>query len=146
MPSKSILLIMFKNILVPFDNSINSKRALSKALDIASMTNSKILLVHVIEYHSAMAKIVEPYKESMIIHVKKFLKDIKKNSIKKNIQIEEKIMYGNPSEEIINLIKKKKFDLVIMGRRGTTKVTGPSLGSVSNALVQHSKIPIMIIT
>jgi len=137
---------MFKNILVPFDNSINSKRALSKALDIASMTNSKILLVHVIEYHSAMAKIVEPYKESMIIHVKKFLKDIKKNSIKKNIQIEEKIMYGNPSEEIINLIKKKKFDLVIMGRRGTTKVTGPSLGSVSNALVQHSKIPIMIIT
>ena len=137
---------MFKNILVPFDNSINSKRALSKALDIASMTNSKILLVHVIEYHSAMAKIVEPYKESMIIHVKKFLKDIKKNSTKKNIQIEEKIMYGNPSEEIINLIKKKKFDLVIMGRRGTTKVTGPSLGSVSNALVQHSKIPIMIIT
>jgi len=146
LPSKSILLIMFKNILVPFDNSINSKRALSKALDIASMTNSKILLVHVIEYHSAMAKIVEPYKESMIIHVKKFLKDIKKNSTKKNIQIEEKIMYGNPSEEIINLIKKKKFDLVIMGRRGTTKVTGPSLGSVSNALVQHSKIPIMIIT
>jgi nucleotide-binding universal stress UspA family protein len=32
-----------------------------------------------------------------------------------------------------------------MGKRGTTKLTGPVLGSVSNALVQHSKIPIMII-
>jgi nucleotide-binding universal stress UspA family protein len=45
----------------------------------------------------------------------------------------------------MNLMKKKRFDLVIMGRRGTTKLTGPSLGSVSNALVQHSKIPVMIV-
>ncbi|MGD8708695.1 MAG: universal stress protein, partial [Nitrosopumilaceae archaeon] len=69
----------------------------------------------------------------------------KKDAVKKNIKTEGKISYGNPAEEIMNLMKKKRFDLVIMGRRGTTKLTGPSLGSVSNALVQHSKIPVMIV-
>jgi nucleotide-binding universal stress UspA family protein len=42
-------------------------------------------------------------------------------------------------------MKKKKFDLVVMGRRGTTKITGPSLGSVSNALIQSSKVPVLVV-
>jgi len=136
--------VIFEKILVPYDNSINSKRALNKALELASITNSTITLVHVIAYHNAMAKIVEPYKETMIGHVNKFFKVIEENA-KKNIKIDKKILYGSPSEEIIDLMKKKKFDLVVMGKRGTTKITGPTLGSVSNALVQHSKIPVMIV-
>jgi nucleotide-binding universal stress UspA family protein len=138
--------MVFAKILVPYDDSINSRLALRKAFELASLTNSTITLVHVIEYQKAMAKIVEPYKETMINHVKKFLDSVESNAAKRKIKIDEKILYGNPSEEIISLMKKKKFDLIIMGKRGVTKVTGPTLGSVSNALVQYSKIPIMIIT
>jgi nucleotide-binding universal stress UspA family protein len=138
--------MVFAKILVPYDDSINSRLALRKAFELASLTNSTITLVHVIEYQKDMAKIVEPYKETMINHVKKFLDSVESNAAKRKIKIDEKILYGNPSEEIISLMKKKKFDLIIMGKRGVTKVTGPTLGSVSNALVQYSKIPIMIIT
>jgi len=143
---RGICSMVFEKILVPYDNSVHAKRALSKALVLASLTKSTITIVHVIEYHSAMAKVVEPYKETMINHVKKNFSDIEKDGLKRNIKIEEKILYGNPSEKIINFMKKKKFDLIIMGKRGTTKVTGPTLGSVSNALVQYSKIPVMVIT
>jgi len=136
---------VFAKILVPYDDSMHSKIALRTALELAPLTNSTITLVHVIQYHKAMAKIVEPYKEIMINHVKKFLDSTKKDTAKRKIKIEQKILYGNPSEEIISLMKKKKFDLIIMGNRGVTKVTGPTLGSVSNTLVQYSKIPIMII-
>jgi len=137
--------VIFEKILVPYDNSINSKRALDKALELASISNSAITLVHVVEYHNDMAKIVEPYKENMIEHVNKFFKEIEENAKRKKIKIDKKILYGNPSEEILNLMKKKKFDLLIMGKRGTTKITGPTLGSVSNAIVQQSKIPVMIV-
>lgn len=135
-----------KNILVPYDDSVHAKLALKKAFEFASLTNSTITLVHVIEYHNTVAKIIEPYKETMINHVEKFLNNIKKEAMKSNIKTEKKILYGHPSEEIINFMKKKKFDLIIMGKRGVTKLTGTTLGSVSNALVQHSKIPIMLIT
>ncbi len=135
----------FTKILVTFDNSPNSKRALSNAITLASLSNGTLTLVHVISYHKAMAKIIQPYKGKMISHVKKFLKDAKHSAFKEGILVNQHILYGNPSEEILNLMKKKKFDLVVIGRRGTTKITGPSLGSVSNALIQSSKVPVLVV-
>lgn len=135
----------FTKILVPFDNSPNSKRALKNAIVLASISNASLSLVHVISYHGAMAKIVQPYKGKMISHVNKFLKDAKHDAFKEGILVDQHVLYGNPSQEILNFMKKKKFDLVVMGRRGTTKITGPSLGSVSNALVQSSKIPVLVV-
>lgn len=137
---------VFGNILVPFDDSPNAKRALAKAFSLAELTDATITLVQVISYHKAMAKIVEPYKESIINHVKKIFNEIERDASRRDIILKEKILYGNPSEEILNFMKNKKFDIVIMGRRGVTKITGPSLGSVSNALVQNSKIPVLVVT
>ena len=138
--------MLFKNILVPFDNSVIAKRASNKAIALANLTDAKIILVHVIDYHKAMAKIVGPYKGTMIAHVKKFMDDVKKHASRENVIVETQILYGNPAEEILKLMGKKKFELVVMGRRGTTKITGPSLGSVSNALVQNSKAPVLVVT
>jgi nucleotide-binding universal stress UspA family protein len=135
----------FKKILVPFDNSVNSKRALSNAIALAELSNGTLSLVHVISYHNAMAKIVQPYKGKMISHVKKFMKDAKHSAFKKGILVNQHILYGNPSEKILDMMKKEQFDVVIMGRRGTTKITGPSMGSVSSALVQTSKIPVLVV-
>lgn len=136
----------FKNILVPYDDSSNSKRALTKAFALAELADSTLTLVHIISYHKALGKIVEPYKESMIDHVKKNFNQIEREASRRDVVLKEQIFYGNPSEEILRFMKNKKFDIVIMGRRGTSKITGSSLGSVSNTLVQNSKIPVLVVT
>jgi len=138
--------MVFNNILVPYDDSENAKKALGKAFALAELSNSSVTIVHVISYHKAIAKIVEPYKESIISHVKKFLNEIERDASRRDIIVKEHILYGNASDEILRFMKNKKFDIVIMGRRGVSKLTGPSLGSVSNALVQNSKIPVLIVT
>ena len=135
----------FENILVPYDNSPNSKIALNRAFELAELSNGKITLIHVISYQKTIAKIVEPYRESLIEHVKKFFNQIARDASRRDVPIKQEILYGNPAEEILNFLKNKKFDLIIMGRRGTTKITGPSLGSVSNNIVQNSKTPILIV-
>ena len=135
----------FNNILVPYDDSPNSKRALAKAFELSELTNGKITVINVISYHKAMGKIIEPYKESIYDHVKKFFNQIERDASRRDVTLKEEIMYGNPAEEITNFMKNKKFDLIIMGRSGTSKITGSSLGSVSNALVQNSKIPVLIV-
>ena len=135
----------FNNILVPYDDSPNSKRALAKAFELSELTNGKITVINVISYHKAMGKIIEPYKESIYDHVKKFFNQIERDASRRDVTLKEEIRYGNPAEEITNFMKNKKFDLIIMGRRGTSKITGSSLGSVSNALVQNSKIPVLIV-
>ncbi len=139
--SKSI-----KKILVPFDNSPNAKRALAHAITLAKLSGGSITLIHVISYQSAMAKIIQPYQGKIISHVKKFMKDAKHAAFKEGILSNQKISYGSPSQEILDFIKEKNFDLIVMGRRGTTKLTGPSLGSVSNALIQSSKKPVLVVS
>ena len=135
----------YTKILVPYDDSPNSKKALSRAFELAELSNGEITLIHVISYQKTIAKIVEPYKETLFEHVKKFFNQIEREASRRDVTLKEEIMYGNPAEEIINFMKNKKFDIIIMGRRGTSKITGTSLGSVSNALVQNSKIPILIV-
>jgi nucleotide-binding universal stress UspA family protein len=135
----------FKNILVPYDNSANSKRALKQALVLAGLSDGKITIVHSISYDKAMGKIIEPYKETLLQHIKKFMNEIERDASRLDIPINEEILYGSPAEKILDLMKKKSFDIVIIGRRGTNKITGPSLGSVSNAIVQNSQVPVLVI-
>lgn len=134
------------NILVPFDNSKNALRALNKAIALANLADAKITLVHVINYHKTLAKIIAPYKGTLIDHVGKFMNKAGKYASNQDVDVVEKILYGNIVEELMNLMSKQKFDLVIVGRQGTSKLTGPTLGSVSNALVQRSKIPVLVVT
>ena len=47
----------FNNILVPYDDSPNSKRALAKSFELAELTNGKITVINVISYHKAMGNI-----------------------------------------------------------------------------------------
>ena len=135
----------FKKILVPYDNSQNSKRALSKALALANLSFGKITLLHVISYHGTVAKIVEPYKETVLQHAENFMAQVQNKASKQKIPVKKEIMYGSPAKKVIDFANQKKFDIIIMGRRGSTKLTGPTLGSVSNAVVQNTKIPVMIV-
>lgn len=131
-------------ILLPFDNSANSLRALSKAAFFANKTNGSITLVHVISYNMALAKIVGPYKGKLITHVDEFLEKGRKLLSNLGVESKTKVLYGNPAKEILGILDEN-YDLVVVGRRGTSKLTGPTLGSVSNAIVQGSKVPVMVV-
>jgi len=138
-------MVKFMKILVPFDNSPSSLRALTKAISLANLSNGSITLVHVISYHKAVAKIVGPYKGKLITYVTKFLRNAQKYASHLDTDSDTKILHGSPAEEILNFIKNKKYDVIVMGKTGTSKLTGPTLGSVSTALVQRSKIPVMVV-
>lgn len=140
-----IMSAKINEVLVPFDNSPNSKRALDYALSIAEMSEAKITLVYVISYHGAVAKIIGPYKGTLIKHVTKFLENAKDLASSRGIASDFKVLYGNIAEEILGFTKTKRFDLIVIGRRGSSKESGPLLGSVSNALVHSSKIPTLVV-
>jgi nucleotide-binding universal stress UspA family protein len=55
------------------------------------------------------------------------------------------IIYGNPVEQIIGLARAKKFDLIVIGARGKGRLAEAFLGSVSNAILHKSSIPVMIV-
>ncbi len=58
-----------------------------------------------------------------------------------------KIKFGNPTGEIIKIVKNQRIDLIVMAKR--RKLPGIkiflSLGSVSRKIVEHVSCPVLMV-
>ncbi len=134
----------FKNILVPIDDFKSSMNALNKAITIANVTNGRLALTHVISYNKSAGKSANSFKNVLTNHAKKFMSQAKKYAERENVDVDEKILYGNPSKELLKFMQKQKFDLVVVGKNNGLPSRLP-LGSVSNNLLQNSKVPVLVV-
>ena len=50
-----------------------------------------------------------------------------------------------PGEQICKCIDEEKVDMIIVGSRGMGKVRRTLLGSVSDYIVHHSSIPVIVV-
>jgi nucleotide-binding universal stress UspA family protein len=55
------------------------------------------------------------------------------------------LVKGRPAEAILDAARTEGADLIVVGSRGLGGVKGLFLGSVSNAVVQNSKVPVMVV-
>lgn len=55
------------------------------------------------------------------------------------------IRSGNPGEEIVDAAKADSVDVVVMGTRGLGTIRRTVLGSVSDYVIHHIKIPVLIV-
>ncbi len=135
-----------KKILVPLDGSKNSLRGLDNAISIARACQATITGIYVLPvYPKNLVDVVVPYFFHPEMEAKKFLVGAKKRAARQGILFKSKIIWGSPTCEILEMINSKKFDLIVIGSRGKGSLKELFLGSVSNAIVHKSKIPVMIV-
>lgn len=150
---------MLTRILVPYDGSKYSAKALSRAIELAHNLDSQIFLFSVInvDYISPPGMLglirTKSEKESM----KKWEKTIKSDSEEmlksaakkcqgKGIAVSYSIGRGNIANEILNFSKKKKISLIVIGSQGLHGIGKfKTLGSVSRRISEHSHCPILIV-
>jgi len=75
-----------------------------------------------------------------------FMEMAKKRAAENGIDFKYAIVSGEPGYNIIKLAHGKgKFDLIIIGSRGKGAAHTLFFGSVSNHILQKSKIPILLV-
>lgn len=60
------------------------------------------------------------------------------------LDVEVSHRFGNPTEEIVGEIEQWKPDLVVLGRRGVHGLER-WIGSVSEHVLHHSKVPVLLV-
>lgn len=139
------------NILVPFDGSTYSVKAFKSALDIAKKQNAKIYVLTCLEKENLGAWYVDKRIN------KKIIQDAKKFAMEFLLKL-EKIARGSGvllsihvletksiSKQIVIFANSKKVNLIVIGSHGQTGFNRFLLGSVSNAVSQSAKCPVLII-
>ena len=136
----------FKNILVPIDGSIYSKKSLERASEFVDAFGSCLILIYVVE-KSIPINLLDR-KEYLEI-LRKFgtnvLEKANNKLSKKGITAKILLKEGHVVTEIEKTVKKEKCDLIVVGNKGLGSVSRLILGSVSNKISQSSSCSVLIV-
>ncbi|HET7344743.1 MAG TPA: universal stress protein [Nitrososphaeraceae archaeon] len=133
-------------ILVPIDGSANSFKALNEAIYLARQCHGTITGLCIIPIYTInLGKLLTSLKNQSQKEVKKFMAEAKKGCAQNGIVFNEKIIYGNQSWEITEFAAYKKFDLIVIGSRGMSRIKEAFLGSVANTVVHKSKVSVLVV-
>ncbi|MCQ4923483.1 universal stress protein [Tissierella carlieri] len=140
-----------KKILVAIDGSENSTKALEKAKELALLNNSELMILNVVSdlrnYHPyVIDRVYESEINKVLLeHGKKLLDEALKIFEGYEGKVGTSIKCGDAAREIIEMAEKGGYDLVIMGSRGLNALSRAMLGSVSNKVLNHIKISVLIV-
>lgn len=146
----------FRKILVPTDNSRNSKEAFKYAVDLAKKHDSTIDVLHVIDisyleeagrFETSYFKLPHGYGENLLEQGKAETDEFIKEAIgeDRELRIERHIRKGNPFTEIMNFAKENGSDLIVMGTHGRTGLSHVLMGSITEKIVRKAPCPVLTV-
>lgn len=140
-------------IMVCFDGSTHSLRALSVGISLASKYQSLLTVTYAIPLPLNGFGLGEPYYEwdqfekAAKARIEKQIRPYTKKASASDIALETSYLGGTVSvpETLLNSAENTGADLIIMGSRGLGGFRGMLLGSVSQAMVTNAKVPVLIV-
>lgn len=139
---------MFKKILLGFDGSAGSHRALTEALSLAKGSGCELWCVAVIESLPAYAGTigeVEEEKERASQYFLNLLKDASDRAKKMNVEMPTKRLVGHPSQTLVDFAEQGSFDLIVVGHSGSSGVWGRFLGTTADKITRHAHCSVLVV-
>jgi nucleotide-binding universal stress UspA family protein len=143
---------MFKHILLPTDGSALSQVAIQKGVELARRLQAKITGISVVPGQKYYL-----YQTDIIVQVKEETAKHHKLQAERNLSVIEKAakdagvpcetlceINDHPYETIIRVAEKKGCDLIMMASHGRRGVGALLLGSETQKVLTHSKIPVLV--
>jgi len=139
----------FNKILISVDDSPYSIEAVKKGIELAGLTNSEIGLIHVIDESQTVGNIdagISPADGLVILEkASDKLMEGLRNLYFHDTPIQLFNPFGKPYKEIIKTAERWNADLIITGTHRTTGWKRLIIGSISEDIIRHSRIPVMVV-
>jgi nucleotide-binding universal stress UspA family protein len=144
-----------KKILVAVDGSNSCFRGMEIAAAIAKKLHSQVTVVHVISHdfmhpelkahHQLPSLVLAELDKTYQKAGKKILRGAEEYFKEEKIDVvSELVSAEDPAEKILQIIKESDYDLLILGNVSDVQARRFSLGSVTEKISLHSKIPVLI--
>lgn len=132
-------------ILVPIDGSKKSFEALDRALTLAGFTHGQVTGIHVIPHVVDGGSRTKAFDKQLQEDAKIILEKAEKHAGNKNVKFVSKTLRGSPGHVTLHTAKTGKFDHIVMSTTGSGTASKDMIGSVSNHILQKSRIPVYLI-
>lgn len=140
---------MYKKILIPLDRSFGAEATLAVAADLGRANGSVICLLHVAATPGAVVadgRVVayadqecERLQHESMVYLREAARRLA------GFPVEFRVRFGEPAEEILGEARESGADLIAMATHGRTGVARLVLGSVAEAVLRRSAVPVLLV-
>ena len=136
---------MYRNIILAYDGSKFSNKALQEAISLAKSSGGSLLILSVVditdEFESEAPGLTDKMTEKLLKMAQKALGKAVAAKIKAKIEVH----VGDAYEMIVDIAKKKKADVIVMGSHGRTGLTRLLMGSVTSRVIGHAPCSVLVV-
>jgi len=136
----------YKHILVAYDGSEHSNKALAKALALGGGGN-EVTVLYVIPRYQEMIGFFksDSVKNAMFEEAGKILEEAKKSAGGNGQALGTVIQEGHAAEKIAEMAQKLNSELVVMGSHGWTGVDKAIMGSTTERVIVTAPCPVLVV-
>ncbi len=141
-----------KKFAVLVDGSDPSMRAAKYTAELASAVGATVEIIHVMNLDSrlnAVSTLKSDYTPEIVLEESRAqgrqILEEAKALFPETIELYLRLVTGRPVEKALDFCQEMQPDLVIIGARGLGGIKGAVLGSISTALLENMKCPLLII-
>jgi len=137
----------YRSILVPFDGSDFSKKALDKACSLSNAEGSEVTVLYVIPRYEEMIGFfrTDSIKKSMNEEAQKITGTAVAAASAKGVSVKTEIREGHSAEKIIDMAVGLKKDLIVMGSYGWRGVNKAIMGSTTERVLIGAPCPVLAV-
>ncbi|TCI68170.1 universal stress protein [Exiguobacterium sp. SH0S7] len=133
-------------IFLAADGSDHSRRALTKAIQLAKASDASIDIVHVVSAkESKEAALNSTGKIDLEAKRKRMMQPLFDTIEAEGIAYEYVELRGEPDVELVKYANRDPFEYVVVGSRGLNTFQEFVLGSVSHKLAKRAQAPVIIV-
>jgi nucleotide-binding universal stress UspA family protein len=147
---------MYHNILIATDGSVLARKAVAHGLGLAKALGAKVTAVIVEAPFSVfelpgsspreLPQAYAQHAEYVKRHAGAVLGDIAEAAKKASVPCETlQLEHDQPYQAIIKIANDKGCDAIVMAAHGRTGISAVLLGSVTNKVLTHSAIPVVVV-
>jgi nucleotide-binding universal stress UspA family protein len=134
----------YDRILVPTDGSAEVEQAVEHAVDVAAVHGATIHGLYVLSTDAYAGLPLETSWEGVESHLREGGEAAveRVRELAGDVPVETAVVEGKPSHEIVDYAEEEGCDLVVMGTHGRGGIDRLLLGSVAEAVVRSSSVPV----
>ncbi|XP_060069571.1 universal stress protein in QAH/OAS sulfhydrylase 3'region-like [Ylistrum balloti] len=133
-------------VAIAIDGSAYAEQAFDWYMENIRRENDSLVLIHVPEsydLHLASPGVVQQILEELEVKVKA-IEDKYKAKVDGKIQGKFRTGSGKPGEVIVKIADEEKAGMIVTGTRGQGKFRRTVMGSVSDYIVHHAHVPVLV--
>ncbi len=137
----------YKSILVPYDGSDFSKKAIIRACQIAAQDNGKVSVLYVIPRYEEMLNFfkTESIQNSLMQEAEKITASAREFASLQKAVVSAQVSEGHAPDRIVEVAKEQKHDLIVMGSHGYRGVNKAIMGSTTERVILNASCPILVV-